>query len=144
MSEEIEWEETVFQLGQNYLKEQRGIDETSIAVSSFEKVAVYVGDRNHGPMHNLIRKIWRPSIRRWVKPACELHVTSTATRHRENYIIKGEIVTEYGEVLLTYLGTTASSKPLEIRMNLTKLEALRLSQSLILAAAEIEKSEQHE
>lgn len=143
MSEEIEWGETVFQFGQDYLKENRGIDGSSVAVSRLEKLAVYVGDRSHGPMHSFIDSVWRPSISRWVKPACELHVTNTATQHRESYAIEGG-VTEYGEVLLTYLGTTASSKPLEIRMNLTKLEALQLAQSLILAAVEIEKSENRE
>jgi hypothetical protein len=52
------------------------------------------------------------------------------------------MITEPGKVMLTYVGATSSTKALEIRMDLSKAEALRVARALIKAAEEIEKSEE--
>jgi hypothetical protein len=49
--------------------------------------------------------------------------------------------TERGKVQVTYIGATSSTKALEIRMDLSKTEALQVARALINAAEGIEKSE---
>lgn len=141
MSKEIEWSDTIFLFGQDSLKERRGVDENSLVVSGLESVGVYVGDRIHGPMHALVQSVWRPKLSKYIKPASELHVTKTDTFQRASFADESLMITERGKVRVTYVGATASTKALEIAIDLSKSEALRVARALINAAEEIEESE---
>ncbi len=147
MSKEIEWSDTIFLFEQDSLKERRGVDENSLVVSGLESVGVVVGCRSHGPMDPFlgwtsgVQSIWRDKLNKSIKPACELHVTKTDTFQRASVADESLMITERGQVRVTYVGATASTKALEINIDLSKSEALRVAKALINAAEEIEESE---
>lgn len=138
MSRDAKWADRVFLFGEKYLKERRGIDESSVIIDNLESVGVNVGDRSHGPMYQFVQSVWR-SEPGWIKPACELHVTSTETFQRQSLAIENMTIKEEGKVQITYLGATASNRAFDVRIDLSKTEALQLARALIKSAEDIEK-----
>ena len=136
--EEVEWSDTIFLFEKDGLKQQRGVDETSLVVSRLESVSVYIGDRSHGTYGHT--SVWRRNLGKWIKPACQLHVTHTDTL-QEKLEYSDRTYIERGKVRVTYVGATSSTKALEIRMDLSKIEALQVARALINAAERIEESE---
>ncbi len=141
MSEDNDWGTKFFYFHLDHLKEYRALGAASLVLSRIKKVSVDVGKRNHtsrfGP-----NEIYVVEKNQYVELARELHVTHTDTKLVQSSHDKDIKFKYNGEVRITYIGVTDNYRPLDIEIDLTKLEALQLARSLIAAAEKIEQSEQ--
>jgi hypothetical protein len=143
MSRDEHWGTDFFYFHLDYLKQRRDISAASLVLSDFKKVAVDVGKRRHAPpIFGWPAKVWDGKKGKYAQPALEIHVTHTDTIVRQTLFDKNLHSKDIGEVRITYIGVTDNSRPLDIEIDLTKLEALQLARSLIAAAEKIEQSEQ--
>lgn len=143
MSGDEHWGTESFYFHLDYLKQRRGVSAASLVLSEFRQVSVDVGKRRHGPPRiGWPAQVWDSKKRKYAQPALEIHVTHTDTIVRDSLFDKNFQVKEIGEVRISYIGVTDNSRPLDIEIDLTKLEALQLARSLIAAAEKIEQSEQ--